>query len=54
MADQAELAEEIEQLKEERDAIILAHNYQLPEIQDIADFLRELKTNHGNSGNLPQ
>ena len=39
MADQAELAEEIRQLKEERNAVILAHNYQLPEIQDIADFL---------------
>ncbi len=39
MADQAELAEEIKQLKEERNAVILAHNYQLPEIQDIADFL---------------
>ncbi len=39
MADQMELAEEIRQLKEERNAVILAHNYQLPEIQDVADFL---------------
>ncbi len=39
MADQAELAEEIKQLKEARNAVILVHNYQLPEIQDIADFL---------------
>ena len=39
MADQAELAEEIKQLKEAGNAVILAHNYQLPEIQDIADFL---------------
>lgn len=34
-----DLREEILQLKEERNAIILAHSYQLPEIQDIADFV---------------
>ncbi len=32
------LAAEIEQLKQEREAVILAHVYQPPEIQEIADF----------------
>ncbi|MDD5108437.1 MAG: quinolinate synthase NadA [Candidatus Omnitrophica bacterium] len=33
-----ELVAKIKELKKKRDAIILAHNYQLPEVQDIADF----------------
>jgi quinolinate synthase len=32
-------AEQVRQLARERDAVILAHNYQLPEIQDIADHV---------------
>jgi len=33
------LQEKIDKLKKKRKAIILAHNYQLPEVQDIADFV---------------
>jgi len=33
------LEEEIRALARERDAIILAHNYQVPEVQGIADFV---------------
>ncbi len=36
---QARLIESINRLRLERNAVILAHNYQYPEIQDIADFV---------------
>jgi len=48
------LKDKIMKLKGERDVVILAHNYQIPEVQDIADFVGDslglarqaAKTNH--------
>jgi quinolinate synthase len=34
-----EMVERIERLRQERNAVILAHNYQIPIIQDLADFV---------------
>ena len=33
------LIDKIDELRKKRNAVILAHNYQLPEVQDIADFV---------------
>jgi quinolinate synthase len=39
VADTVELQQRIRELKTLRNAVILAHNYQVPEIQDVADFV---------------
>ena len=38
-AEIAALQEEVRALARERKAVILAHNYQVPEVQDVADFV---------------
>ncbi|MSX12089.1 MAG: quinolinate synthase NadA [Actinobacteria bacterium] len=35
----AELQAEVRELAKARDAVILAHNYQVPEVQDVADYV---------------
>lgn len=37
----AKLKKEIDELRGKRKAVILSHNYQLPEVQDIADFVAD-------------
>jgi len=37
--DVAAMKDEVRLLAKQRDAVILAHNYQLPEIQDVADYV---------------
>jgi quinolinate synthase len=38
-ADLTRMQEEVRALAEERNAVILAHNYQVPEVQDVAHFV---------------
>jgi quinolinate synthase len=39
LLDMTRMQEEVRALARERGAVILAHNYQVPEVQDVADFV---------------
>jgi len=51
------ITKRIDELKKDTNSIILAHNYQLPEIQDIADYIGDsldlaIKARSSNSENI--
>jgi quinolinate synthase len=48
------LREEIRALAREKDAVILAHNYQVPEVQEIADFVGDSLQLAIQAQNVPQ
>lgn len=35
----SDIKEEIQRLKKQNDVVLLAHNYQIPDVQDVADFV---------------
>ena len=40
LSSQGTISEEITALKKKLDAVIVAHNYQLPQIQEVADVMK--------------
>ena len=47
-----DLRKKVADLKKSKDAIILAHNYQIPEVQDVADYVRYTVTKPENKSTI--
>lgn len=54
LVQQEGLKEEIKRLKEQKDVVILAHNYQVPDVQDVADYVGDSLGLSRQAAKVPQ